>query len=38
MPILLWVVLPFALWSACMDHVGLARSVDEKDMSEFGSG
>jgi len=24
MPLLLWVVLPFALWSACMDSVAPA--------------
>jgi hypothetical protein len=35
MPILLWVVFPFALWSACMDCTGLG--CNEKGVSEFGA-
>ncbi len=34
MPILLWVVFPFAVWSACMDQ---ARSAQRRDTpKEFG--
>jgi hypothetical protein len=36
MPILLWVVFPFAVWSACMDQ---ALSAQRSDMpKEFGGG
>jgi hypothetical protein len=30
MPILLWVVFPFAIWSACVDPAALMRKTGDK--------
>lgn len=42
MPILLWVVLPFAVWSACLSQAGLNQAVPVRTTSgrpaEFGEG
>jgi hypothetical protein len=37
MPILLWVVVPFAIWSACFGQAEVAPIADEKPR-EFGGG
>jgi hypothetical protein len=35
MPILLWVIFPFAIWSACVDAAAFQSKVSDKP-TEFG--
>ena len=37
MPILLWVIFPFAVWSACVDPASFTSKTNDKP-TEFGGG